>query len=458
MNIGSLLALLTTALIAAGTLVALVRFLRRPTPEWFLMLGLLFAFAAGIGWMSLRVASYAQVKAFYALPALLPLCAVAAVGWDFAARRWPALRPWLRGGVLAWALTVYTAFWIRSGNAFTHTVRGVGLADDGRYDEAAAAFSRALQLEATSLPARVGLAEACRRRGRYADAQRETALALQQHPRAAAAHTQAALLLSLDRRYPEAVEHLRQALAEAPDHPTAGQQLAACLAFMGQPRQVIAACRQGLRVDPFNPTLHHLLAGAAAETGDLPGAVAHLHLALALKPQWPEARRLLALALTSLGRPDEAAVQYERMLQETPADPQLLYLYAGVLAAQGNPRAAVDRYRQALALQPDMVEALNDLAWIRAASSDAALREGAEAVRLAERACELSQRREPVLLGTLAAAYAEAARFDDAIRTAEQARALATAAGQHHIAERNAQLLELYRAGRPYHEPAPPPR
>jgi len=264
--------------------------------------------------------------------------------------------------------------------------------------------------------------------------------------------------LSLDRRYPEAVEHLRQALAEAPDHPTAGQQLAACLAFMGQPRQVIAACRQGLRVDPFNPTLHHLLAGAAAETGDLPGAVAHLHLALALKPQWPEARRLLALALTSLGRPDEAAVQYERMLQETPADPQLLYLYAGVLAAQGNPRAAVDRYRQALALQPDMVEALNDLAWIRAASSDAALREGAEAVRLAERACELSQRREPVLLGTLAAAYAEAARFDDAIRTAEQARALATAAGQHNIAERNAQLLELYRAGRPYHEPAPPPR
>ena len=458
MNIGSLLALLTTALIAAGTLVALVRFLRRPTPEWFLMLGLLFAFAAGIGWMSLRVASYAQVKAFYALPALLPLCAVAAVGWDFAARRWPALRPWLRGGVLAWALTVYAAFWIRSGNAFTHTVRGVGLADDGRYDEAAAAFSRALQLEATSLPARVGLAEACRRRGRYADAQRETALALQQHPRAAAAHTQAALLLSLDRRYPEAVEHLRQALAEAPDHPTAGQQLAACLAFMGQPRQVIAACRQGLRVDPFNPTLHHLLAGAAAETGDLPGAVAHLHLALALKPQWPEARRLLALALTSLGRPDEAAVQYERMLQDAPADPQLLYLYAGVLAAQGNPRAAVDRYRQALALQPDMVEALNDLAWIRAASSDAALREGAEAVRLAERACELSQRREPVLLGTLAAAYAEAARFDDAIRTAEQARALATAAGQHNIAERNAQLLELYRAGRPYHEPAPPPR
>ena len=47
---------------------------------------------------------------------------------------------------------------------------------------------------------------------------------------------------------------------------------------------------------------------------------------------------------------------------------------------------------------------------------------------------------------------------DGAIRTAEQARALATAAGQHNIAERNAQLLELYRAGRPYHEPAPPPR
>jgi len=119
MNAGYLLSILATALLAAGVIVVLVRFIRQPTAEWFLMLGLLFAFAAGIGLMTLRVASYAQVKAFYALPALFPLCAVAAAGWNALEKKSAALRPLFRVGLLAWAITVYSAFWIRSGNAFT---------------------------------------------------------------------------------------------------------------------------------------------------------------------------------------------------------------------------------------------------------------------------------------------------------------------------------------------------
>ena len=58
-----------------------------------------------------------------------------------------------------------------------------------------------------------------------------------------------------------------------------------------------------------------------------------------------------------------------------------------------------------------------------------------------------------MLLGTLAAAYAEAGRFDDAAATAENARDLALSAGQTEVAEKNRKLLELYRAGQPYREP-----
>jgi hypothetical protein len=76
-------------------------------------------------------------------------------------------------------------------------------------------------------------------------------------------------------------------------------------------------------------------------------------------------------------------------------------------------------------------------------------------VTLAERACQLTGNRQPFLLGTLAAAYAEAGRFPDAVATAQRAIDLATAAGQPDIAARNRELLELYRAGQPYHEPAP---
>ncbi len=178
----------------------------------------------------------------------------------------------------------------------------------------------------------------------------------------------------------------------------------------------------------------------------------HLRLALALKPKWPEARSALALALASLGQPDEAAAQYEQAIAEKPDDARLHYLCAVTMAMQGNPRGAVDHYRQALALQPDMAEALNNLAWILAANPSDAVRDGAEAVRLAERACELSDRREPVLLGTLAAAYAEAGRFSDAVKAAETARDLAATAGLKDVAAKNSELLELYRAGKPYRE------
>jgi len=74
---------------------------------------------------------------------------------------------------------------------------------------------------------------------------------------------------------------------------------------------------------------------------------------------------------------------------------------------------------------------------------------------LAERACELTQYGEPLYLETVAAAYAEAGRFPEAVTTAEKAEQLATTAGLTAVAAKNRQLLELYRAGKPYHEPAP---
>jgi tetratricopeptide (TPR) repeat protein len=120
----------------------------------------------------------------------------------------------------------------------------------------------------------------------------------------------------------------------------------------------------------------------------------------------------------------------------------------------GRTREAVAQYREALRLNPNLAGALNNLAWVLAASPDDELRNGAEAVRLAGRACELTHYGEPLFVGTLAAAYAEAGRFPEAVTTAEKAEQLATSAGLKKVAEKNQQLLELYRTGKPYHEPA----
>jgi Flp pilus assembly protein TadD len=121
----------------------------------------------------------------------------------------------------------------------------------------------------------------------------------------------------------------------------------------------------------------------------------------------------------------------------------------------GRTREAVAQYREALRLNPNLAGALNNLAWVLAASPGDELRNGAEAVRLAERACELTHYGEPLFIATLAAAYAESGRFPEAVTTAERAEQLATTAGLKILAEKDRQLLELYRAGKPYHAPAP---
>jgi Flp pilus assembly protein TadD len=125
------------------------------------------------------------------------------------------------------------------------------------------------------------------------------------------------------------------------------------------------------------------------------------------------------------------------------------------LGQLGRSREAATRYREALKLNPNLAGALNNLAWVLATSPEDGLRDGAEAVRLAERACELTHHGEPLFLGTLAAAYAEAGRFPEAVTTAEKAEQLANDAGLSAVAAKSRQLLELYRAGKPYHEPAP---
>jgi tetratricopeptide (TPR) repeat protein len=100
------------------------------------------------------------------------------------------------------------------------------------------------------------------------------------------------------------------------------------------------------------------------------------------------------------------------------------------------------------------VEVLNNLAWLLATSPDAHIRDGVQAVKYAEHACELTHHGVTILVGTLAAAYAEAGRYDDAMAAAEKACALATASGERDLLEKNRKLLALYQAHQPYHEAA----
>ena len=113
---------------------------------------------------------------------------------------------------------------------------------------------------------------------------------------------------------------------------------------------------------------------------------------------------------------------------------------------------AIVHYQKALAIKPDYLEAQNILAWILATAPQASLRDGNKAVELAQQANELTGGNNPTILCTLAAAYAEAGRFGDAIQNAKKAMALEQAAGQSSLAEQINDQLKLYEAGIPFHQ------
>jgi hypothetical protein len=104
-------------------------------------------------------------------------------------------------------------------------------------------------------------------------------------------------------------------------------------------------------------------------------------------------------------------------------------------------------------LKPDWPEALNNLAWLLASHQDPQIRDGKEAVRLAQRAVELRQSRDPEQLDTLGGAYAEAGQFSEAIATARSALALAAQTGKTNLLPAISNHLDLYQAGKPCREP-----
>ena len=183
-------------------------------------------------------------------------------------------------------------------------------------------------------------------------------------------------------------------------------------------------------------------------------AIAHYQKALQIKPDYAEARNNLGNALLQKGKVDEAIAQYQKALQIKPDFAEAHNNLGNALLQKGRVDEAIAHYQKALQIKPDSAEVLNNLAWLLATCPDAHIRDGVQAVQYAGRACELTHYGVTLLVGTLAAAYAEAGRYDDAVAAAQKACALATAAGERDLLEKNQKLLALYRAHQPYHEAA----
>ncbi|EEF62405.1 tetratricopeptide repeat protein [Pedosphaera parvula] len=210
---------------------------------------------------------------------------------------------------------------------------------------------------------------------------------------------------------------------------------------------------QAVRLSPEMPNFHSQLGEVLLARGNLGEAMAQFDQTLQLAPRDAIAHRQKGCTLARLGKLENAMAEFGEASQLAPQDAECFYDLALALALQKNHGAAIAQYRTAIRLKPDYAVALNDLAWLLATAPESELRNGNEAVPLAERARKLCGEKEPQYLGTLDAAYAEAGRFKEAITLAEKVRHMALASGSKDLVEAADKRLDAYRQGKPYHQP-----
>ena len=383
------------ALLAATALVAW-QARRRPylAMGWFWYLGTLVPV---IGLVQVGMQSHADRYTY------LPVIGIAIAGVWWLGELVPASRA-ARVAAMAAACALIGAL----GAA---TVRQVSYWHDNR-----TIFTRALALDHDNVVAYQCLGSELQKAGQAKAAIPYFEAALRVMPAFSEARTDLGVALGMLGRYNEAILQFHEVL-RSKDNAGVRHDLGVALMHSGRGSEAIAEFEEALRFDPEHFETLVDLGSVLGSAGRAHEAVAPLRRAVELRPDANDARRQLAVALSLDGSVEEAIENYRTLAQRDSTD----------------------------------LDALNNIAWIRATHPDASHRNGAEAVRLAELARDRSVEPMAVLFSTLAAAYAEAGRMPEAVREGQRAVRLAGAERDSSGELRYARQLALYRAGVPFH-------
>lgn len=256
-----------------------------------------------------------------------------------------------------------------------------------------------------------------------------------------------------------AIEHYRTALkipASSESVASTHNNLGNALAALHRIDEAAAEYRNALKVKPAFMEAHNNLGNVLAAAGRGDDAIAEYRRALEIDPNYVEARSNLGAALAGRGRLDEAIAEFQKILELEP-DNAVAHNNLGIaLHQQGKTAAAVVHWREAVRLDPTNVHNVNRLAQALATCPDASVRDGKAAIELALWATQLSKSREAIPFDTLAAAYAEAGNFSEAVLSAKNALRLASREKNPALAESIKKKIALYEARTPFREPNRP--
>ncbi len=334
------------------------------------------------------------------------------------------------------------------------------LSKAGRYEEAIAMWKKALELQPGSEKVHNVIGQLLVGAGKFEEAIPHFEKTLEINPEYPAGHSNLGVALAGSGRLDEATVEFGKALAVDPNSAEGHNNLGRVLLSKGDFDQAIVHFRKALETMPDSASVRGNLGQALANSGrvlTLKGkfeeAILQFQSALEVMPDSAEVHNGLGVSLVQKGRLDEAISHFEKAVALKPdyAEP---YFNLGdtLFYLEGKAPEALAAWRAVLRIDPDHLAALRQTAWVLATSPDVSLRDGTQAVAMAERAARLAGGEQPAILDTLAAAYAEAGRFSEAVQIATQLLELAHKQNNRRMVDTLEAKLALYRAGTPFRD------
>lgn len=216
----------------------------------------------------------------------------------------------------------------------------------------------------------------------------------------------------------------------------------------GDAKQAIADYGESIKLDPSYAAAFNNRGLARAKLGELKQAIADFDQAIRFDPKFAVALNNRGVAREQLGDLAGAEKDFTAAIALDPKLPDAYANRGNVLRGRGKYEQAIADFEKAVRLDPRNAAAHNNLAWLRATCADEKYRDGKAAVEAAKKACELAGWKNPDWLDSLAAAYAEAGEFDEAVKTQTLAIDQAPEAQKADMQAR----LELYREKKPFRE------
>jgi tetratricopeptide (TPR) repeat protein len=336
---------------------------------------------------------------------------------------------------------------IKPAYAEAHYNLGKALLQEGRTEEAIGCYREALRINPDFADAQINLGAAYLQEGRTEEAIGCYREALRINPDFADAQINLGAAYLQEGRTEEAIGCYREALRINPAYAEAHYNLGNALLQEGRTEEAIASYREALRINPAYAEAHNNLGAALLQRGRTDEAIASYREAVRINPAYAEAHNNLGNALLQRGRTEEAIGCYREALRINSTYAEAHYNLCNALLQEGRTKEAIADGEKAIEIQPSNISFQNNLAWILATASEEALRDGARAVQLATQASQASGGGNAVILHSLAAAYAEAGEFPNAVQTARKALQLAEAESNAELANALRREINLYEAG-----------